>query len=198
MPGIANGGEISLVLNSCPEHFSHGANSGFLADFCDAWVHRPGDDPTRPTSATNGERRCRLKVVLDIPQSLTETVGDLAFLGFCFGSLHGARWRFPLDQDGDPGFTFVDDVDPPAQSMATFVLKIDEWGKSPTGIQSSFWNEALRHERDELLYAVDGLPEATPLNVREVDLRGCTRETEASRMLRHLAEQARALPFPCS
>ncbi len=31
-----------------------------------------------------------------------------------------------------------------------------------------------------------------------VDLRGVTRETEAARMLRHLAEQARALPFPCT
>jgi hypothetical protein len=45
---------------------------------------------------------------------------------------------------------------------------------------------------------VDGLAEGVPLNTREVDLRGVTRETEAARMLRHLAEQARALPFPCT
>ncbi len=169
-----------------------------FADFCDAWVHRPGDDPTRPASATNGERRCRLNVVLDTPQSLMETVGDLAFVGYCFASLQGARWRFPLDQDGDAVFTFVDDVHPPAQNMSKFVLKLDEWGKSPSGIQGSFWNEVLNHERDELLHPVDGLPEGTPTNVRAVDLRGVTRETEAARMLRHLAEQARALPFACS
>ena len=89
-------------------------------------------------------------------------------------------------------------MDPPAQNMSKFVLRLGEWGRSPTGIQGSFWNAALRHERDELLYPVDGLAEGTPLNIREVDLRGCTRETEAVRMLRHLAEQARALPFPCS
>ncbi len=33
VPGIANGGEISLVLNFRPEHVSHGSNSGLLADF---------------------------------------------------------------------------------------------------------------------------------------------------------------------
>jgi hypothetical protein len=169
-----------------------------FADFCDAWVLRPGDDATRAASATNGERRCRLNVVLDTPQSLMETVGDLAFLGCCFASLQGARWRFPLDQDGDPVFTFVDDVDPVNQNMSKFVLRLEEWGKSPSGIQGSFWNEAIDFERDELLYPVDGLPEAVPLNIREVDLRGCTRESEAARILRHLAEQARALPFPCT
>ena len=169
-----------------------------FADFCDAWVHRPGDDATRPASATNGERRSRLNAVLDTPQSLMETVGDLAFIGYCFASLQGARWRFPLDQDGDAVFTFVDDVDPANQNMSKFVLKLDEWGKSPSGIQGSFWNEAIQHERDELLYPVDGLPDGTPTNIRQVDLRGVTRETEAARMLRHLAEQARALPFPCS
>jgi hypothetical protein len=169
-----------------------------FADFCDAFVHRPGDDATKPASSTNGERRCRLNVVLDTPQSLMETVGDLAFLGYSFASLQGARWRFPLDQDGDSVFTFVDDVDPAAQNMSKFVLKLEEWGKSPTGIQGSFWNEAIGYERDELLYPVDGLAEGVPLNTREVDLRGVTRETEAARMLRHLAEQARALPFPCT
>jgi hypothetical protein len=169
-----------------------------FADFCDTWVHRPGDDATRPASATNGERRCRLNVVLDTPQSLMETVGDLAFLGYCFASLQGARWRFPLDQAGDAVFTFVDDVDPAAQNMSKFVLKLDEWSKSPTGIQGSFWSEAIDYERDELLYPVDGIAEGVPLNTREVDLRGVTRETEAARMLRHLAEQARALPFPCT
>ncbi len=169
-----------------------------FADFCDAWVHRPGDDATRPASATNGERRCRLNVVFDTPQSLMETVGDIAFLGYCFATLQGARWRFPLDQDGDSVFTFVDDVDPSNQNMSKFVLKLDEWGKSPSGIQGSFWNETIRHERDELLYPVDGLPDGTPTNIREVNLRGATRETEAARMLRHLAVQARELPFPCS
>jgi hypothetical protein len=169
-----------------------------FADYCDAFVHRPGDDATRPASATNGERRCRLNVVLDTPQSLMETIGDLAFLGYCFASLQGARWRFPLDVDGDSVFTFVDDVDPAAQNMSKFVLKLDEWAKSPTGIQGSFWNEAIDYERDELLYPVDGIAEGVPLNTREVDLRGVTRETEAARMLRHLAEQARALPFPCT
>ncbi len=169
-----------------------------FADFCDAWVHRPGDDATRPASATNGERRCRLNVVFDTPQSLMETVGDIAFLGYCFATLQGARWRFPLDQDGEAVFTFVDDVDPQGQNMSKFVLKLDEWGKSPSGIQGSFWNETIRHECDELLYPVDGLPEGTPTNIREVNLRGATRETEAARMLRHLAVQARELPFPCS
>jgi hypothetical protein len=169
-----------------------------FADFCDAWVLRPGDDATRAASATNGERRCRLNVVLDTPQSLMETVGDLAFLGWCFATLQGARWRFPLDQDGDPVFAFVDDVDPANQNMSKFVLQLEDWSKSPTGVKGSFWSEAIDYERDELLYPVDGLPESTPLNIREVDLRGCTRETEAARMLRHLAEQARALPFPCT
>jgi hypothetical protein len=169
-----------------------------FADFCDEWVRRPGDDATRAASSTNGERRCRLNVVLDTPMSLMETVGDLAFLGYCFASLQGARWRFPLDQDGDSVFTFVDDIDPANQNMSKFVLKLEEWGKSPSGVKGSFWSEFLDYDRDELLYPVDGLPEATPLNIREVDLRGCTRETEAARMLRHLAEQARALPFPCT
>lgn len=169
-----------------------------FADFCDAWVHRPGDDATRPASAANGERRCRLNVVLDTPQSLMETVGDLAFVGYCFASLQGARWRFPLDQDGDAVFTFVDDVDPLTQNMSNFVLKLDEWGKSPTSIQASFWNEAIRFERDELLLPVEAIPEDAITHTREVDLRGVTRETEAERILRHLAEQARALPFPCS
>jgi hypothetical protein len=169
-----------------------------FADFCDAWVHRPGDDATRPASSANGERRCRLNAVLDTPQSVMETVGDLAFLGYCFASLQGARWRFPLDQEADPVFRFVDDVDPAAQNMSRFQLKLDEWGKSPTGIQGSFWSEAIDYERDELLYPVDGLAEGVPMNVREVDLRGITRETEAARMLRHLAEQAKALPFPCT
>lgn len=169
-----------------------------FADFCDAWVHRPGDDATRPASAANGERRCRLNVALDTPQSLMETVGDLAFVGYCFASLQGARWRFPLDQDGDAVFAFVDDVDPPAQNMSNFVLKLDEWGKSPTSIQGSFWNEAIRYERDELLLPVEDIGEDAITHQRDVDLRGITRETEAVRMLRHLAEQARALPFPCT
>jgi hypothetical protein len=169
-----------------------------FADFCDAWVLRPGDDATKPASSTNGERRCRLNVVLDTPMSLMETVCDLAFLGWCFATVQGAKWRFPLDQDGDAVFAFVDDVDPPNQNMSKFVLKLEEWTKSPTGVKGSFWNETIDFEKDELLYPVDGLPESTPLNIREVDLRGCTRESEAARILRHLAEQARALPFPCT
>lgn len=111
-----------------------------FADLCDAWVHRQGDDATRAASATNGERRCRLNVVLDTPQRLMETVGDLAFPGYCFASPQGARWRFPLDQDGDADFTLVDDVDAPAQNMSRFVLKLDAWGRSPTGIQDSSWS----------------------------------------------------------
>ena len=71
----------------------------------------------------------------------------------------------------------MDDIDPAAQNMSKCVLRLDEWGKSPTGVKGSFWSEFLDYERDELLYPVDGLPEATPLNVREVDLRGVTRET---------------------
>ncbi len=178
-----------------------------LADFCDEWIHRPGDDATKPPytstygsappyTSTNGERRCRLNVVLDTPQSLMETVGDLSFLGYCFASLQGARWRFPLDQDGDPVFTFADETDPPNQNASKIVLNMEAWGRTPTGIQGSFWNEVLDFEKDELLYPVDDLPEGAPTNVKQVDLRGVTRETEAARMLRHLAEQAKALPLP--
>lgn len=166
------------------------------ADFCDEYVHRPGDDATQAASATNGERRCRLSVVLDTPQSLSETIGDIAFLGYCFATLQGATWRFPLDQDGDSVFTFVDDVEPAEQNCFDVVLRIDEWKKTPTGIRGSFWSELLDYERDELFYPVDSLPEGTPLNIREVDLRGCTREYEAARILRHLAEQARSMPYP--
>ncbi len=60
----------------------------------------------------------------------------------------------------------------------------------PSKKRPHFWATMAR-----LLYPVDGLPESAPLSVREVDLRGCTRETEAARILRHLTEQARALPF---
>jgi len=180
-----------------------------VADFCDEWVHRPGDDATKPPytatygsappyASTNGERGCRLNVVLDTPQSLMETVGDLAFLGYCFASLQGARWRFPLDQDGDPVFTFRDEVDPPNQNASKIVLNMEAWGKTPTAIQGSFWNEVLDFEKDELLYPVDNLPEGSPTNVKQVDLRRVTREIEAVRMLRHLAEQAKALPLPVS
>jgi hypothetical protein len=176
------------------------ALNGFeaFADFCDAWVLRPGDDATQAASATNGERRCRLNVVLDTPASLMETVADLAFLGYCFATLQGAKWRFPLDQEGEAVFTFVDDIDPPNQNMSGFALRIDEWRNSPTGVKGTFWNEAIEYDRDELLHPVENLPESTPLNIREVDLRGVTRESEAGRMLRHLAEQARETPFPCS
>ncbi len=177
-----------------------GEEGGFVAfaDFCDAWVHRPGDDATRPPSATNGERRCRLDVALDTPQSLIETIGDLAFLGYCMATFQGARVRFPLDQDGDAVFTFVDDIDPRTQNMTRFILRTDAWGKTPTAIEGSFWNEALDFERDQLLYPVDGLPAGAPPNVRQVDLRGVSRETEAARLLRHLAEQASDMPYPCT
>jgi hypothetical protein len=169
-----------------------------FADWCDAWVYRPGDDRTHPAAEGNGERRCRLNVVLDTPQSLSETVGDLAFLSWCFATLEGARWRFPLDQDGTDVFLFVDDVDPAAENMREFVLQVDPWSESPTAVKGTFWNERIDYDRDELLFPVDGLPEAALPNVRDVDLRGCTRETEAARLLQHLAEQARALPHPCS
>lgn len=36
--GVANGGEVSLVLNFRPEHVSQGADSGLLKDFHDATV----------------------------------------------------------------------------------------------------------------------------------------------------------------
>lgn len=169
-----------------------------FADWCDAWVYRPGDDRTRPAGPTNGERRCRLNVVLDTPQSLAETVGDIAFLSWCFATLEGARWRFPLDQDGTDVFLFTDDIDPANQNMWDFHLELDPWSESPTAVKGTFWSERLDYERDELLFPVDGLPENALPNVRDVDLRGCTRETEAARLLQHLAEQARALPHPCS
>ena len=38
VPGIANGGEISLVLNFRPEHTSQGATAGLLKDFQDGTV----------------------------------------------------------------------------------------------------------------------------------------------------------------
>lgn len=167
-----------------------------FADYCDEWVHRPGDDTTRAASATNGERRCRLNLSLDTPQSISETVGDVAMLGYCMASLQGAKWRFPLDLDGDSVFTFVDDVDPTNQNCGAVLLRMDPWEMSPTAVRGEFWNERIDYQRDELLYPVADLPEGTPLNVRGVDLRGCTRETEAARMLRHLAEQAHALPYP--
>lgn len=167
-----------------------------FADYCDAWVHRPGDDTTRPASATNGERRCRLNLSLDTPQSISETVGDVAMLGYCMAALQGAKWRFPLDLDGDSVFTFVDSVDPANQNCGTVLLRIDPWDMSPTAVRGEFWNERIDYQRDELLYPVADLPEGTPLNVRGVELRGCTRETEAARMLRHLAEQARGRPYP--
>jgi len=194
-----------------PDEVPAASRDSFLAfaDFCDEWVHRPGDDPTKapytatfssapPFASDNGERRCRLNLVLDTPQSLMEAVSDLAFLGYCFATLQGAKWRFPLDQDGAAGFTFVDDVDPPNQNMGKFVLNLEGWSKTPTHVQGSFWSEVLDYDRDELLFPVEDLPEGRPLNVREVNLAGCTRETEAARMLRHLAEQAKRHPFPCS
>ncbi|MCK6478564.1 MAG: hypothetical protein HUU06_00285 [Planctomycetaceae bacterium] len=194
-----------------PNESPAASRDSFLAfsDFCDEWVHRPGDDPTKPPysatyasappySTTNGERRCRLNLVLDTPQSLMEAVSDLAFLGYCFATLQGVKWRFPLDQDGDPVFTFVDDVDPPNQNMGKFVLNLEGWSKTPTHVQGSFWSEFLDYERDELLFPVEDLPEGRPLNIREVNLAGCTRESEAARALRHLAEQAKRHPFPCS
>lgn len=163
-----------------------------FADWCDEWVHRPGDDATLPASATNGERRCRLSVVLDTPSSLMETVGDLAFLGYCFAVLQGARWRFPLDRDGDPVAEF-DEIDPVSQSAWNAVVRMDPWGRTPSAVQGSFWNEAIDFARDELLVPV--AEDAAVQNVREVDLRGVTRETEAARMLRHLAEQSREMPY---
>lgn len=164
-----------------------------FADWCDEWVHRPGDDATQPASETNGERRCRLSVVLDTPSSLMETVADLAFLGFCFATLQGAKWRFPLDRDTDPVFTF-DETDPTAQNAWNVRVSQDPWGRTPTGIQGSFWSELKDFERDEMLVPVD-VPEGTPTNIRAVDLRGVYRETEAGRILRHLAEQAAEMPY---
>src|SRR6185436_920891 len=35
IPGLANGGEVSLVLNFRPEHVSQGATAGLLKDFQD-------------------------------------------------------------------------------------------------------------------------------------------------------------------
>ena len=90
------------------------------------------------------------------------------------------------------------DVDPPNQNMGKFVLNLEGWSKTPSHVQGSFWSEVLDYERDELLFPVEDLPEGRPLNVREVNLAGCTRETEAARILRHLAEQAKRHPFPCS
>ena len=164
-----------------------------FADWCDAYVHRPGDDATLPASATNGERRCRLSVALDTPSSLMETVGDLAFLGYCFAALQGARWRFPLDRDGDPVAAF-DEVTPTSRTAWNVMVRMDPWGRTPTAISGSFWNDALDHERDELAVPVD-VPEGTPTNIRATDLRGVTRETEAARILRHLAAQAREMPY---
>lgn len=169
-----------------------------LADYCDEWVHRPGDDATRPASSMNGERRCRLNMVIDTPESVSELVSDIAVLGRSLATLQGARWRFPLDADEDPVFAFVDDIDPAAQNMSGFVLHVEDADRTPTGVQASFWNESLDYERDEMYYPVDGVEEGTPTNTRRIDLRGITRETEAARMLRHLAEQAKALPYPCT
>ena len=38
IPGLANGGEVSLVLNFRPEHVSQGATAGLLKDFQDGVV----------------------------------------------------------------------------------------------------------------------------------------------------------------
>ncbi len=173
---------------------------GFIAaaDFCDEWVYRPGDSTAKPATATgNGERRCRLNMVFDTPMSLMEAAADLAFLAYCFASLQGAKWRFPLDQDGPPVYTFVDDVDSPNQNCDGFHMSLEPWGKTPTHIGGQFWNELNNYQRDELLLPVKDLAEGTPLNVKEVAMVGVTRETEAGRMLRHLAEQAALHPYPC-
>jgi hypothetical protein len=38
IPGLANGGEVALVLNFRPEHVSQGATAGLLKDFQDGTV----------------------------------------------------------------------------------------------------------------------------------------------------------------
>lgn len=170
-----------------------------FADWCDEWVYRPGDSTARPAYATgNGERRCRLNLVLDTPQSLQEAVANIAFLGFCFASLQGARWRFPLDQDGDSVYTFADDVDPPNQNADDFTLDLESWTKTPTHVLVRFFNELFKYSQDELLHPVSDLAAGRQQNISAATLLGCTRETEAARMGQHLAEQANATPFPCT
>ncbi len=169
-----------------------------FADWCDEYVHRPGDDPRLPASATNGERRCRLNIALDTPASVLETVNDIALLGYCFLVFQGSTVRFPIDRDSDPVFEFVDDVDPAAQNCSKFSLRYDEWGKTPSRVVGQFWNEALDYERDELPVPVETASRTIPTNEKQVDLRGCTRETESGRLLRHLAAQIGESPFACA
>jgi hypothetical protein len=185
------GADLFGALDSAP-----GGWQAF-ADWCDEYVHRPGDDPRLPASATNGERRCRLNLSLDTPAAVLEQVNDIALLGYAFLVLQGSTVRFPLDRDGDPVFEFIDDVEPAAQNCSKFALRYDEWGKTPSHVVGQFWNEALDYERDELPVPVETASRTIPTNERQMDLRGCSRETEAGRLLRHVAAQIGESPFAC-
>jgi hypothetical protein len=58
IPGTANGGEISLVLNFRPEHMSQGAAAGLLKDFQDGtvrgWQVKWPQFPLTPTLTFSG------------------------------------------------------------------------------------------------------------------------------------------------
>jgi len=100
-----------------------------------------------------------------------ETVGDLAFLGYCFASLQGARWRFPLDQDGEPAFTFVDEVDRGTERLED---RPPHGGMGPDadrrpGVVLERGHQ-LREGRTPLPGGV--LPEGTPTNTKEVTSAG--------------------------
>lgn len=160
---------------------------GAFADWCDEWIDpETGADSTEEAG---GIRRARLSLVIDSPGSLLEWVSDMAAAARAFAVLQGVRWRFPIDEDGDPVYAFRESRSATLSSnirAGTLAQGPDSFAKEPTEILCQFWNRDLDGNRDEVLVYRKDLAADAPRVTSRISVIGETRPAAIVLLARHL------------
>ncbi|MCK6479593.1 MAG: phage tail protein [Planctomycetes bacterium] len=154
------------------------------ADYCDEYVHNDSSNKTASPSATNGEIRHSLNLVMDTPMALSEWVSDIAFAGGAFPVMQGVRWRFPLDKTGTASFAFTEDADPANSNIVagSFEMGPEPLENTATDVEVTYFDRAHDWQADQVVASRDDLAETTPRKTTRITARGVDRASEASRL----------------
>lgn len=168
------------------------------ANYCDEYVHNDQSNKSAAASATNGERRHSLNLVLDTPMSLNETVADIAFVGGAFAAMQGVKWRFPLDKTGTASFAFTESASPSTANIVegSFEMGPEPLENTPTDLEVQFYDRTRDYQAETVMASRADLAETTPRRMQRVTARGVDRATEAERLAVRLLQHAVNNPVP--
>lgn len=162
-----------------------------FADWCEEQVDTPG-------GAT--EARHQIDLVLDSPMSLSEVIADICAAARCMVVQQGVTWKFPIDRDGDPVFTFTDSADVPNANIVegSFSMGPESIGSKPTDVEIEYFDGSEDYQRRLYALAPADLEADEPRNPLRFSARGVVRATEIDRLGHHTLDIARNDPTPCT